>query len=160
VGSEVTRIVAAVPRVVRVEQLRLRPGGTHLFGDVTVGVSRTLPLKRVSQVKSRIIADVRAEMPGISLNVTAVPRALDDETVLERVMLTAAHARIPVHHVTVQSIDQRLSVSLDLEVDGRMSLGAAHAKASKLEAAIRDELGHASAGRTRTTYRHDRRTSG
>jgi cation diffusion facilitator family transporter len=73
VGSEVTRIVAAVPRVVRVEQLRLRPGGTHLFGDVTVGVSRTLPLKRVSQVKSRIIADVRAEMPGISLNVTAVP---------------------------------------------------------------------------------------
>jgi divalent metal cation (Fe/Co/Zn/Cd) transporter len=75
-------------------------------------------------------------------------------------MLTAAHARIPVHHVTVQSIDQRLSVSLDLEVDGRMSLGAAHAKASKLEAAIRDELGHASAGRTRTTYRRDRRTSG
>lgn len=140
-SSELTRIVAAVPGVVEVEQLRLRPGGTHLFGDVTVVVSRTLPLDRVVQLKNRIIGDVQAAMPDVSLNVTSVPRALDDETVLERVLLTAAKIRIPVHHVTVQSIDQRLSVSLDLEVDGRMSLGAAHAKASKLEAAIRDELG-------------------
>src|SRR4028118_774434 len=36
---------------------------------------------------------------------------------------------------------RRASLSLDLEVDGRMSLGAAHALATKLESAIRDELG-------------------
>jgi divalent metal cation (Fe/Co/Zn/Cd) transporter len=34
-------------------------------------------------------------------------------------------------------------VSLDLEVDGRMSLGAAHGFASKFEAAIREEFGPA-----------------
>jgi divalent metal cation (Fe/Co/Zn/Cd) transporter len=66
---------------------------------------------------------------------------LDDETVLERILLIAARRRVPVHHVMVQEIAGRLSVSLDLEVDGRMSLGAAHGLASKLESAIKDDFG-------------------
>jgi divalent metal cation (Fe/Co/Zn/Cd) transporter len=46
-----------------------------------------------------------------------------------------------VHHVTVHAIGPRLSVSLDLEVDGEMSLGGAHGIADSLEDAIADELG-------------------
>ncbi len=46
-----------------------------------------------------------------------------------------------MHHVTVQKIGERLSVGLDIEVDGRMSLGAAHAIASKFEAALKEEFG-------------------
>jgi len=73
--------------------------------------------------------------------VAVTPRALDDETVLERVMVIARNKALAVHHVTVQAIASRLSVSLDLEVDGTLSLAAAHDIASDLEAAIRDELG-------------------
>jgi divalent metal cation (Fe/Co/Zn/Cd) transporter len=43
--------------------------------------------------------------------------------------------------VTVQEIDGRRSVSLDLELDGQMQHAAAHEAASRLEAAVRDELG-------------------
>ena len=75
------------------------------------------------------------------MTVTATPRALDNETILERVLLIAAKRRVPVHHVTVQTLNGRIAVSLDIEVDGRMSLGSAHIVASRLEAAIRDELG-------------------
>jgi divalent metal cation (Fe/Co/Zn/Cd) transporter len=47
-----------------------------------------------------------------------------------------------LHHLTVQSLaEDRMSVSFDLEVDGRMSLEAAHAVASELEDAIAEELG-------------------
>jgi divalent metal cation (Fe/Co/Zn/Cd) transporter len=80
VNDEVRAILSKVPGVVEIETVRLRPGGTHLFGDVSVVVSRTLPLDQVA-------------------------------------------------------------VSLHIEVDGRMSLSAAHARASKLESAIRAELG-------------------
>jgi divalent metal cation (Fe/Co/Zn/Cd) transporter len=48
-----------------------------------------------------------------------------------------------VHHVTVQAIGDRLSISLDLEVDGDLSFAAAHDIADGLEAAIRDEFGAA-----------------
>jgi divalent metal cation (Fe/Co/Zn/Cd) transporter len=46
-----------------------------------------------------------------------------------------------VHHVTAHTIAERLSVSLDLELDGGLTLGAAHDIASGLEEAIREELG-------------------
>jgi divalent metal cation (Fe/Co/Zn/Cd) transporter len=75
------------------------------------------------------------------VTVTTEPRALDDETVLERVMVIARNRALAVHHVTVHAIEGRLAVSLDLEVDGALSLGAAHDIATRLEEAIREELG-------------------
>jgi divalent metal cation (Fe/Co/Zn/Cd) transporter len=49
--------------------------------------------------------------------------------------------RRPVHHVTVQHLGDRLAVSLDLEVDGQLSLKEGHAIASELEDGIAAELG-------------------
>jgi len=46
-----------------------------------------------------------------------------------------------VHHVTVHEIGERLSVSLDLEVDGKLTLADAHRIADQLEEAIEEELG-------------------
>jgi divalent metal cation (Fe/Co/Zn/Cd) transporter len=61
--------------------------------------------------------------------------------VLERVLLVSARRRLPVHHVTVQEIGGRRSVSFDLELDGRMPHGKAHEVASDLETALEKELG-------------------
>ena len=142
-SDRIRGIVQAIPGVVGIEDLRVRPGGTQVFGELSVVVSRTLSLKTVDDIKKRISAALHAEAPELSLSVNATPRALDDETILERVSMTAAHLRLPVHHVTVQNLKSGLSVSLDLEVDGDMSLAEAHAEASKLEDAIRMELGEA-----------------
>ena len=75
------------------------------------------------------------------MTITANPLALDDETILERVLLIAARRRLPVHHITIQNIEGRKSVTLDLEVDGAMRLGDAHRLATHLEEAIADEIG-------------------
>jgi divalent metal cation (Fe/Co/Zn/Cd) transporter len=56
-------------------------------------------------------------------------------------MVIARNRGVAVHHVTVHTIPKGLTISLDLEVDGRLSLGAAHDIADGLEAAIRDEIG-------------------
>ncbi len=141
VSDKVRAIVESVPGVVSVGDVRVRSGGAQMFADIAVGVSRTLPLDRVTAIKQRIAEAARVAWPDAILTVTTEPLAMDNETILERVMLIAAKRRIPVHHVTVQQIGERLSVSMDLEMDGRMSLGAAHAIASKFEAAIREELG-------------------
>src|SRR5262249_43777902 len=95
----------------------------------------------VAAVKNGIVAAVRADSPEAEVTVTTEPRALDDETVLERVMVIARSRALAVHHVTVHTIGDRLAISLDLEVDGALSLRAAHAIASGLEEAIREELG-------------------
>jgi cation diffusion facilitator family transporter len=142
-AAKVRALAARVPGVVDVGELRLRPVGPQVFGEIAVTVPRTMPLERVAEIKAAVADAIRRDHAGASVAVTTEPVALDDETVRERVMLIAARRHLPVHHVTIQEIGERLSVSLDLEVDGRLSLSAAHEVASKLEAAIRDELGPA-----------------
>jgi divalent metal cation (Fe/Co/Zn/Cd) transporter len=141
VASRVAAAVSRIPGVVEVERLRARQVGEVLFVDLLVAVSRTLPLDRVAALKNRIVETVRAERSAAEVTLTTEPRALDDETALERVMVIARNRALAVHHVTVHSIEGRLAISLDLEVDGSLSLGAAHDIASGLEDAIREELG-------------------
>jgi cation diffusion facilitator family transporter len=141
VAERLRDIALATPGVVGVETVRVRPAGSQTFAEFEIGVARTAPLDRLSRIKDGLARAVSAEFPEISTTVTATPRMLDEETVLERVLLIAARRRTPVHHVTVQQLEDRLSVSLDVEVDARLSIGAAHGIASKLEAALREELG-------------------
>jgi cation diffusion facilitator family transporter len=141
VRERVAAIAGRAPGVVGVERVRARPAGAVLFVDLGVGVSRTLPLDRVSAIKERLTRDVRAELPNAEVTITTEPRALDDETVRERVMMIARNRGLAIHHVAVQTVAGRLSISADLEVEGTLPLAAAHDIASRLEEAVRDELG-------------------
>jgi cation diffusion facilitator family transporter len=141
VSESVTAIARQVPGIVAVDLVRVRPAGPVLFVDLGVGVSRTLPLDRVSAIKERLMREIRSEHPTAELTITTEPRALDDETVRERVMMIARNRGLAIHHVSVQTISRRLSVSADLEVEATMPLVTAHDVASQLEEAIRDELG-------------------
>ncbi len=140
-AERLRRIVNDVAGVVSVERVRARKVGPTSFVDIDVAASRTLPLDRVAEIKSEILRRVREDVGESEINVTVDPRALDSETVLERVMVIARNRALAVHHVTVHAISGRLSVSLDLEVDGNLALGAAHEIASGLENAITRELG-------------------
>ncbi|HET7019795.1 MAG TPA: cation-efflux pump [Xanthobacteraceae bacterium] len=141
VADKITAAINHVPGVVAIERLRVRQVGEVAFVDLVVAVSRTLPLDRLAAVKQRIVEAVRADSPAAEVTVTTEPRALDDESVLERVMVIARNRSLAVHHVTAHAIEGRLAVSLDLEVDGALSLGGAHDVATGLEEAIREELG-------------------
>ena len=134
IAERVRNLLARVKGVVAVERVRARKVGPTTFVDLEVATSRTLPLDRVAAIKNEIVQRLRAELGEAETAVTVVPRALDNETVLERVMVIARNLALPVHHVTVHAIGNKLSVSLDLEVDGSMPLGAAHEIASRLEA--------------------------
>jgi cation diffusion facilitator family transporter len=127
--------------VAGIEAIRLRPSGPKIVGDVVVSVSRTLPLERVAGIKAELQARIAKRWPEAELTITANPLALNDETILERVLVTAARRGLPVHHVTIQDIEGRKTVALDLEVDGAMTLGDAHRLASELEDAIAEEIG-------------------
>ena len=140
-AEQVRSRAEGVAGVVSVKRVRVRPAGGRAIGEVLVNVSRTLPLERVAAIKQRIAAAVAEDLPDAELTITADPVQLDDESIMERVMLTAARLRLPVHHITVQNLEGQLAVSFDVEVDGAMTLARAHAVADRLEAAIQEELG-------------------
>lgn len=141
-AEEITSIARAVPGVIDVTMARLRPAGSEVIGDISITVARTLPLEKAAAIKANVTAAIAAERPEVALTVATQPIALDDETILERVSLIAAKRHVQVHHVTLQEIDGKTSISFDVELDGRMTHGNAHEIVSGLERQIRLELGY------------------
>lgn len=141
VAEQVTRLSRRVPGVVAVNGVRVRQVGPDQFVELNVSVSRTMPIDRVAALKVAVIKAVCAELPKAQISIVTEPRALDNETIMDRVMVIARNRGLAVHHVTVHAIGDKLSVSLDLEVEGSLTLGAAHDIADGLEIAITDELG-------------------
>ena len=138
------RLEAAIlntPGVIALDSLRLRSVGAEVIGDATIGVARTLRVEQAGRIKAAAEAAIAEAAPNARITVTTEPRALDDETVIERIALVAARRHLPVHHVIAQQIGDKLSIGLDIEVDGATPLGRAHAIATDFERAIRDEFG-------------------
>jgi cation diffusion facilitator family transporter len=139
-AERIGAIANKVRGVVAIDRVRVRPAGTSLFAEIAVVVSRTLPLERVAAVEKEIATSIRAEMPEVEVTVVTAPRALDDESVMERIMVIARNRALAVHHVTVHHLEDKLSVSLDLEVEGKLPLGQAHEIADGLERAIAEDF--------------------
>ena len=131
----------AVPGVVGVERLRVRMVGPTHFIDAIVHVPRTYPIDRVEEIKRQAQDAVAAALDDADLTFTAVPVARDNESVRERIMVIARNSGLAIHHVTVHDLGGKLTVSIDLEVDGEMALTDAHDIAHDLERHIRDEFG-------------------
>jgi divalent metal cation (Fe/Co/Zn/Cd) transporter len=121
--------------------LRVRPAGATLFVDADITVRRTLPFDRVADIQRGFTEAIRRALPNSDVSLTVHPVALDDETVFDKVNLIAARAGRPIHHLTVQHVGDRLSVSFDLELDRTMDFTTAHDVATALENAISEELG-------------------
>ena len=143
VAERATAAIGAVPGVVDIERLRTRMVGATHFIDAVVRVPRTLPIDRVDEIKQRAQAAVAKAVGDADLTFTAVPVALSNESVRERIMVIARNSGLAIHHVTVHDLGNKLIVSIDLEVDGEMPLTEAHAIANRLERNIGEQFGEA-----------------
>ncbi len=143
IASQVAAILGRLPGVVELGRVRARPGGSILHIDAEFGVSRTLSLDRVNELRGLAVDHIQAAIPEAEVNIATYALALDNETIRERVMMVAAYHGFAIHHVTVQTLDGFLSISLDIEVDGHLPLARAHEIASSLEDALKAEFGDA-----------------
>src|SRR6201991_380763 len=136
-----TAAIKAVLGVIDVERLRVRMVGATHFIDAIVQVPRTWPIDRIEEIKRKAQDAVAKALGEADLTFTAVPVARDNESVRERIMVIARNSGLAIHHVTVHDLGGKLTVSIDLEVDGEMPLIQAHEIAHTLEHNIRDEFG-------------------
>jgi cation diffusion facilitator family transporter len=141
VSEKAAVALRAVPGVVDIERLRVRMVGPTHFIDAIVQVPRTYPIDRVDEIKHKAQEAVSNALGEADLTFTAVPVARNNESVRERIMVIARNSGLAIHHVTVHDLGGKLTVSIDLEVDGDMALVAAHDIAQQLERNIRDEFG-------------------
>ncbi len=141
VSERAAAAIRAVPGVIDIERLRARMVGPTHFIDAVVQVPRTYPIDRIDEIKRSAQRAVGAALDDADLTFTAVPVARSNESLRERIMVIARNAGLAIHHVTVHDLGGKLTVSIDLEVDGDMALAAAHDITHDLERNIREEFG-------------------
>lgn len=141
VSDKARTAIGAVPGVIDIERLRVRMVGATHFIEAIVHVPRTYPIDRIDDIKRNAQDAVSRVLDDADLTFTAIPVARDNESVRERIMVIARNSGLAIHHVTVHDIDGKLTVSIDLEVDGNMALLQAHDIAHELERNIREDFG-------------------
>jgi cation diffusion facilitator family transporter len=141
VAEKAAAAIKSLPGVVDVTRLRARMVGPTHFIDATVQVPRTFPIDRVEEIKRQAQAAVAGALGDADLTFTAVPVARNNESIRERIMVIARNSGLAIHHVTVHDLGGKLTVSIDLEVDGEMALISAHDIAHEFERQIREEFG-------------------
>ena len=141
IADRVRSAIGNEPGVAMVERVRARLAGATVFVEVVVKVSRAMPLEQVEALRLHLADRIQDSIGEAQPLVIAEPLALDDESIAETVRLLASVRGLAVHNLSVASVEDHPHVSFDLEVDSDLTIAAAHAQASELEAALWGELG-------------------
>jgi cation diffusion facilitator family transporter len=113
-----------VPGVEGLGPLRLRQAGAMIFVDLVVDVDRSLALEEAHEVAEAVDRRVRGVGEDLSQTVSAV----------------AAHFGLRTHFVHAHEVRGRLFVDLHVEVPADQTVGQAHDRVTRMEAAVREEL--------------------
>jgi cation diffusion facilitator family transporter len=136
----ILRDLNSIDGVLSVPRLRTRRSGPSYFADVALSMPRNLTFQRAEQITFAATEAVQRHLPGADVVVHSVPTASIAESVHDRIRAVAARSNLSIHDVSVQQFNHSLHVEQHMEVGETMSLKAAHALVTKLEAEMRREV--------------------
>lgn len=131
----------ATKGVLGVDRLRVRPLGPNVFIDIAIAVNRNLSLESAGAIRAALLQSIGEAAPGSDIAVETRAVQPDNETLLERVQALAAAQGLSVHNVAIHRHAGGRSLSLDLEVNSRLTMRDAHEIASAFEAEVAQEIG-------------------
>jgi cation diffusion facilitator family transporter len=150
----VERAAREVPGVLECRQIRLRPSGNQTFVDLVIGVERGRSLESSHAIGQAVEQRIKEVLPHADIVVHIDPMCGAGETLAERIRVIAVNEGQTVHNILVAEEEGRTYIELHVEADENMELGAAHARADRLEAALRAELPHVAEITTHIEPRH------
>lgn len=141
VADQIREALLALPKVVGVDQVRVRPVGAIIHAEAVIHIGRSQPREMVARTLAAANAEIDRLFPGADSLIRVDQVALDEETIVERIRSIAAHRGQLVTSVAVDLVGGRTSIGLTLELPGDLKLDEAHRQSAELEALIRSELG-------------------
>ncbi|NTU93847.1 MAG: cation-efflux pump [Chlorobiaceae bacterium] len=139
-SEQIEQIAMAVPGVVAIEKMRVKPAGPFVFVDLSVTVSRTIPLEKVRTICTAVETSIKEELPDSDITVNARPIVLDSETITERVHVVGLNHNLHAHNISTSLSGVRKQISFDVEVDGQLTIRQAHDDVSALEKELHEEF--------------------
>jgi cation diffusion facilitator family transporter len=130
--KQVEAAVEAIPDVLRISRLRLRESGADTFIDLEIILPAHFDLTAAHAVTSQVEDAIKKLLPGADITIHFEPEAHSNDFF----SLMRSKARLhdlDVHNIDVNSTGETIYITLHAEVDEKLTLAEAHAKAQAFE---------------------------
>ena len=126
---------------VHLRRLRMREAGERHLADVVIGIAPGTAVAHGHELADQVERAVEGVLPGADVVVHIEPET-QGLPLPERVVGAALGVASVegVHNVAVLNVDGGIEISLHIRLPGEMPLDVAHAVASSVEAAVREEI--------------------
>ena len=133
---------AHVPGVLEVHQARIRRSGPELFVDLVLVVDRHEAFEHTHDISNAARDAVRKALnsPEADLVIHVAPSRDDEDDWVARVRSLAARHGLAAHEILIFDENGRPALDLHLEIRDAANVGAAHARATEFEEAVRREI--------------------
>jgi cation diffusion facilitator family transporter len=140
IRAQIIDEVLRVPGVLEVERVRIRKAGNRYFVDMSVSLARNVTFQAADKVAADVRACIHRLLGNADVLVNAVPRALNTESIFDRIRAAALRNNLPVHDISVQDIHGSIHVELHVELNETLPLKEAHNHVTALEADIKTHV--------------------
>jgi cation diffusion facilitator family transporter len=139
-SARISDVIARVPGVLDHDRIRVRQSGNQLFVELRLMLHSNIPLEHAQAVEDAVESQVRGLFPDADIVIHSSPQEPSASDLVEKIRAVANRNNFQVHDVTPYEIAGRINLNLDLELDPKLTLEAAHQKATALEDEIKQEL--------------------
>jgi cation diffusion facilitator family transporter len=139
-SRSIEEAVSRVPGVLRVERVRTRQSGSHLFVDLRLTLHSNTSLEHAKAVADLVESSVHQIFPDSDVVIHTTPSDPPTGDVVEKIRAIANRRNCQVHEVTAYEVKGCINVMLDLEVEPSLRLDTAHDLATALEQDIKRGL--------------------
>ncbi|MCL4506068.1 MAG: cation-efflux pump [Chloroflexi bacterium] len=133
-----------VSGVIAVDTIRAREVGAQIFVDLTASVPRSMSLEGshdvATQIEERIRDNTGNSSGDADIIVRINPVAQENESLVDDIHAAAVRDGKAVHNISVREVGADKYVHLDLELNGRLDLQAAHDIATELERSLKEQF--------------------
>jgi cation diffusion facilitator family transporter len=133
--------VAGLPGVRDVRRVRVRQSGPASFVDMVLEIAPGLDAEACHQLVRKAREATRTALPGADVLVELRPEADAAAALLSRARAVADGFDLGVHDMDLSQQEGLLHLNLHAEVPEGLTLAQAHLRISRMEAALRVELG-------------------
>jgi len=142
--EEITQAVSELPRVLAVNQARVRQSGPSTFVDLSIAADRGISLSRAHDIANVVEEKVQALVPHSDVVVHVDPVARRGaRSAYDVVRDVAATHGLGVHSVHIHDIRGEVHAELHAEVPEQLTLEQAHGLVSEMETSLMQELSYA-----------------
>jgi cation diffusion facilitator family transporter len=139
--NKIKEITENTTGIISVEKVRARIVGNNTFIEMTICVSRGLPISKVKEIEKEVCKKVCKELPNSEIVIESKPVQLDNETIIETIHILSMKNNLPIHDIIVDKLDDKRFISYDVEVPDNLNVQESHELTTILENEIKEELG-------------------